>query len=350
MRPNLAVKIGQLKLKNPVLVASGTFGYAEEFSDFIDLKKLGAMVSKTITLKPRQGNLPPRTCETPSGMLNSIGLENPGVEVFLKEKLPRLKRYGAPVIVSIASESGPGEFVELAERLDKVSAVAAIELNISCPNIGYRLSVIGYRRKPNNPCLPAGRENRTPSLISQDARATYAVVKAVRKVTKKTLITKLSPNVTDITEIALAAERAGSDAVAMVNTFIGMSIDIASRRPKVAAITGGLSGPAIRPIALRMVWEASRKIKIPIIGMGGIMDTSSALEFFLAGASAIALGTVNFVNPAAAGEVLAGVKEYLIKNNIKDIKALTGGMVTPRLRGCPATVIASSEGAKQFRF
>ena len=305
--PNLSINIGKLKLKNPVMVASGTFGYAEEFREFMDLKQLGAIVSKTITLNPRQGNPAPRTCETPAGMLNSIGLENPGLEVFLKEKLLFLKKIGVPLIISIASEEGPEEFVTLARRLDKVKEVAAIELNISCPNIkGLRGKGQGLR------------------MISQDSKATYDLVKVVRKATKKTLITKLSPNVTDVTEIALAAEKAGSDAISLINTITAMAIDIQKRKPKIAAVTGGLSGPAIRPIAVRMVWEVYQKIKIPIIGMGGIMDTLSALEFFISGATAISIGTANFINPKVSLEILEGLKKYLIKNKIKDIKNLIG--------------------------
>ena len=311
---NLKVKIGKLQLKNPVMVASGTFGYAEEFKDLIDLRKLGAIVTKTITLKPRQGNPPPRTCETPAGMLNSIGLENPGIEKFMQEKLPFLKKTGVPIIVSIASESDTDEFITLARRLDKIGEISAIELNISCPNIksqqkNHRLSTIDHR------------------LISQDAKATYEVVKAVRNVTRKTLITKLSPNVTDITEIALAAESAGTDAVALINTLLGMSINIKTRKPKIAMVTAGLSGPAIRPVAVRMVWEVYQKVKIPIIGMGGIMDIESALEFFLAGASAISVGTANFINPKTTIDIIAGLKKYLEKHKISGIKALVGSLI-----------------------
>lgn len=313
MTPNLKVNIGKLELKNPVLVASGTFGYAEEFKDFIDLRKLGAIVTKTITIKPRAGNPPPRTCETPAGMLNSIGLENPGLEGFIQKKLPFLKKIGVPIIVSIASEGGTEEFTALVKRLDKIKEVAAMELNISCPNI--RPQVSGGRRNADD-----GR------LISQDSSATYAVVKAVRKVTKKTLITKLSPNVTDITAIALAAERAGSDAVSLINTLTGMSINVKTGKPKIAAITAGLSGPAIRPVALRMVWEVCQKIKIPVIGMGGIMDTVSALEFFLAGASAVSIGTANFINPRTTIEIISGLKEYLIQHKISDIGKLVGSL------------------------
>jgi dihydroorotate dehydrogenase (NAD+) catalytic subunit len=302
MAPNLSVTIGKLKLKNPVMVASGTFGYAEEFADFIDLKKLGAIVTKTITLKPRRGNPSPRTCETPSGMLNSIGLENPGLETFIREKLPALKAIGVPVMVSIASEEDPQEFVALAKRLDSIREVAAIELNISCPNL------------------------KSSTLISQDPKATHDLVRRVRRVTKKTLITKLSPNVTDITEIALAAQAAGSDALALVNTLTGMSIDVNSRRPRIAAVTAGLSGPAIRPMAVRMVWEVYRKVKIPIIGMGGIIDTSSALEFFIAGATAVSIGTANFINPGVSLEVIEGIKKYLQKNKISSIRTLIGSL------------------------
>jgi len=302
---DLAVNIGKLKLKNPVMVASGTFGYAEEFKDFIDLRKLGAIVTKTITFKPRQGNPPARTCETPAGLLNSIGLENPGIGVFIKEKLPALRKIGVPVIVSIASEAGYEEFAELASRLDKIKEIAAIELNISCPNI-----------------------RGLPLLISQDPNSTYEVVKAVRKVTKKTLITKLSPNVTDISKIALAAEKAGSNALSLINTITAMSIDIDTRRPRLGAVTGGLSGPGIRPIAVRMVWEVYQKVCIPIIGMGGIIDAPSALEFIFAGATAVAVGTANFVNPGITVEIIEGIKRYLIKNKIQDIRNLIGAVKT----------------------
>ena len=300
---DLSVHIGKLRLKNPVMVASGTFGYAEEFSDFMDLKQLGAVVTKSITLNPRRGNPMPRTCETPAGMLNSIGLENPGLEVFLQEKLKPLKKIGIPLIVSISSEDDPQEFITLAKRLDKIKEVAAIELNISCPNLH------GFR------------------LIAQDPKATYAVVKSVRGVTRKTVVTKLSPNVADIVEIAIAAERAGSDALSLINTLPGLSIDIEKKRPKIASITGGLSGPAIRPIAVRMVWEAYQKVKIPIIGTGGIMDAPTAIEFFLAGATAVSVGTANFVNPKATIEIIKGIKQYLIKNKIKNIKSLIGSLL-----------------------
>lgn len=303
MQTNLSVSLGKLKLKNPVMVASGTFGYSEEFADFIDLRRLGALVTKTITLKPRQGNPPGRTCETPAGMLNSIGLENPGLEVFIRDKMPLLKKSGIPVIVSIASESGPDEFVTLTRRLDKINSVSAIELNISCPNLKHT------------------------KLISQDAKATYESVRAVRLATRKPLVVKLSPNVTDITEIAQAAEGAGADAVSLINTLTGMAIDVKLRRPKIASITGGLSGPAIRPVAVRMVWEVYQKVKVPIIGMGGIIDVSSALEFLLAGASAVSVGTANFINPKVTIEIVDGLKKYLQDNNFRSISKLTGLLV-----------------------
>ena len=306
MNPKIGVKIGRLALKNPVMVASGTFGYAEEFADFLDLKKLGAVVSKTITVSPRQGNIPPRTCETPAGLINSIGLENPGLDAFIEEKLPVLKKSGIPIIVSIASEGEPEEFIMLAKRLDKLSAVSALELNISCPNVEH-----------------FGRNLKT-KLISQDPKATYEIVRSVRKATDKPLITKLSPNVTDIVQIALAAQNGGSDALALINTVQGMSIDTRTRKPNIAMVTGGLSGPAIRPIAVRMVWEVYRKVKIPIIGMGGIMDTPSALEFFIAGARAVSVGTANFIEPGVSIEIVAGIKKYLAENKMSSIKDLVG--------------------------
>jgi dihydroorotate dehydrogenase (NAD+) catalytic subunit len=304
-KPNLSVKIGSLDLKNPVMVASGTFGYAQEFKDLIDVRKLGAIVTKTITARARQGNLPPRTCETPAGLLNSIGLENPGIDKFIQEKLPFLKKLGIPVIVSIAAEETPDEFAMLVKKLDQVSEVAAIELNISCPNL---------------------QKNK---LIAQDPQATLELVSAVRKLTTKCLITKLSPNVASITEIALAAQEAGSDALALINTLGGMSIDVNKRIPKLGAWVGGLSGPAIRPVAVKMVWEAYNKIKIPIIGMGGIMDTSSALEFFIAGATAVSVGTANFVDPQVSLEIIDGLQQYMLDNHMQNLSQLTG-----RLKAC----------------
>ncbi len=305
MKPNLSVRLGNLDLKNPVLVASGTFGYAQEFKDLVDLKKLGAIVTKTITLKSRPGNLSPRTCETPCGLLNSIGLENPGIDGFISQKLPFLKKIGIPIIVSIAAEESPEEFVVLVEKLNLIKEIAALELNISCPNL---------------------QKNK---LIAQDAAETFALVSQLRKITTKCLITKLSPNVTSIVEIAQAAQNAGSDALALINTLGGMCIDIKKRTPKIGSWVGGLSGPAIRPIALKMVWETYNKIKIPIIGMGGIIDTESALEFFIAGASAISVGTANFVNPRVSLEIIEGLSKYMREHEIQNFNSLTG-----KLKAC----------------
>ncbi|MBM3254339.1 MAG: dihydroorotate dehydrogenase, partial [Candidatus Omnitrophica bacterium] len=259
---DLSVKIGKLILKNPVLVASGTFGYGKEYKDLIGINKLGAFVTKTITLKPREGNLPPRIVETPSGILNSIGLENCGLEVFIKEKLPFLKTLKTAFVVSIAGYTKE-EFSKLAKQLED-EGVKAFELNISCPNIEYRKGKLNF---------------------SQDAKSTYAVVKEVKKSTKLTVITKLSPNVTDISEIAKSAEEAGSDAMSLINTILGMAVDIDTKKPLLGNITGGLSGPAVKPVALRVVWEVYNSVKIPIIGMGGIMDANDAIEFIISGAS-----------------------------------------------------------------
>lgn len=299
VKPNLKVKIGGLELKNPVIVASGTFGSGEEYGKLVDLDKLGAIVTKSVTLKPREGNIPPRVVETRSGMLNSIGLQNDGVAAFIRDKIPFLSRVKAAVIVSIAAHRVE-DYAAIAGKLDKIKWVDAIEINISCPNVKGGLE---FAREP-------------------DSAAT--VVGAVRRATKKPVITKLSPNVKDITEIAMAAEDAGSDAVSLVNTFTGMAIDIDARRPVLGNVVGGLSGPAIKPVALRMVWETAKKVKIPVIGIGGIMDHEDALEFIIAGASAIQVGTANFVNPKAAAEIIVGIEGYMRKEKIKNIKELTG--------------------------
>jgi dihydroorotate dehydrogenase (NAD+) catalytic subunit len=299
---NLSVSLGKLKLTNPVMVASGTFGYGQEYKDLVPLKKLGAIITKTITLKPRCGNSAARIVETYQGIINSIGLENPGIEVFFQEKLPFLQKIGVPIIVSISADKAT-RFAELARRLSTIKAIAALELNLSCPNVGKK------------------------DLVSQDARATYQVVKAVRKATKLTVISKLSPNVTDITTIAKAAKDAGSDVLSLVNTFFALAVDINTRRPKLGNITGGLSGPAIKPQALWMVREVFQTVKIPIIGMGGIMNTQDALEFIICGASAIAVGTANFVHPRTTVEIITGIKRYLKKNKIKDIKKLVGSFL-----------------------
>lgn len=299
MKPDLKVKIGRLELKNPVMVASGTFGSGEEYKDLLDLNKIGAIVTKSITLKSREGNTPPRIVETPSGMLNSIGLQNDGIEVFIKEKIPFLKTIRSAVIVSIAAHS-INDYGKLAERLDDIKRVDALEINISCPNVKGGLE------------------------FSRDPFSAFEVVNAVRRKTKKTVIVKLSPNVTDIAAIAAAAEDAGADAVSLVNTFTGMAVDIDTKRPVLGNIVGGLSGPAIKPIALRMVWEVFKKVRIPVIGMGGIMDSDDALEFIITGASAVEVGTANFVNPKAAVEIAGGIEAHMRKNKIKNMKGLIG--------------------------
>jgi len=297
----LKVKIGKIKLKNPVMAASGTFGYAKEFEELVHLGEIGAIITKTITLNPRQGNFMPRICETSAGMLNAIGLQNEGIDDFIKEKMPYLSKIGTPIIVSM-SGNNIDEFFILARRLDKVKNISGIELNISCPNI------------------------KSKGLVAQDAKETYEVVKAVRKVTNKTIITKLSPNVTDIVEIAESAESAGSDAVSLVNTFLGMAIDIDTRKSKLSNITGGLSGPCIKPIAVRMVYEVSKNINIPVIGIGGIMNSDDAIEFMLAGAAAIQVGTANFIEPGICGKIVKGIEAYLKKHKIEKIEDIVGNL------------------------
>lgn len=299
----ISVKIGKIKLKNPVLVASGTFGCGEEFKDIIDLSQLGAIITKTVTLMPRQGNPMPRTIETPCGMLNSIGLKNDGIKDFISSKIPFLSKVGTKVIASVAGQS-PEEFKKITGILDREKAIDGIELNISCPNIKGKTK-----------------------LISQDPKATYKAVRAARLATSKTLITKLSPNVTDIVQVARAAQEAGSDALSLINTIFAMSINLNKKRPSLANIVGGLSGPAIKPVALYMVYQVAQKIKLPIIAMGGITVLEDALEFILAGASAVAVGTGNFINPKASIEIAEGINRYLIKNKIKDIKKLSGALI-----------------------
>ena len=295
----LAVDIAGLKMKTPVTTASGTFGFGLEFTDFLDLEKVGAITVKGTTLAPRAGNKGQRVVETPSGILNCIGLENPGSDYFLKETLPKLKKYNVPVIVNIDASS-PEEYGELAAKLD-VKGVDAVEINVSCPNIKDGGLVFGT-----------------------NAKSMAQVVKEVKKSTSKVVITKLSPNVTSITEMAKAAEDAGTDALSLINTLIGMKIDIHRQRPVLGNVTGGLSGPCIRPVAVRMCYEVAQAVKVPIIGMGGIMCAEDAIEFFLAGASAIAVGTANFVNPAIAETISPGILEYMDRHNIKKVQDMIG--------------------------
>jgi dihydroorotate dehydrogenase (NAD+) catalytic subunit len=302
---NLEVCIGKLRLKNPVMTASGTFGYGEEYAEFIDLNRLGAVVVKGLSLTPKEGNPTPRIVETPSGMLNSIGLQNIGIERFITDKIPFLKQFNTAVIVNFFGDSIE-EYCEAAERLSCADGIHALEMNISCPNKQAGWSIFGT-----------------------DPKVTYDVVSAVRKKTDLTLMVKLSPNVTDIALMAKVAEDAGADALSVINTITGMAIDIQTRKPKLANVRGGLSGPAIRPIAVRMVYEVKQAVKIPIIGLGGIMNSDDAIEFIIAGATAIAVGTANFVNPLAAVEILDGMIGYMKMHGIEDIGSLTGTVNAP---------------------
>jgi dihydroorotate dehydrogenase (NAD+) catalytic subunit len=295
----LAVDIAGIRMKTPVMTASGTFGSGPEYADFVDLNKIGAIVVKGTTLEPRGGNKGRRIAETPAGMLNCIGLENPGVDEFVGHILPGLAGYDVPIIVNIAGRTAD-EFGELAARLS-VPGVAGLELNISCPNVKEGGIAFGT-----------------------DCASAAAVVRAVRKSTALPVITKLSPNVTDIVSIAKAAEAEGSDAISLINTLLGMAIDIHKWRPVLGNVTGGLSGPAIKPVALRMVWQVARAVKCPVIGLGGIMTASDAIEFLLAGASAVAVGTANFVNPRASVEIAEGIKDYLVERGLKSVSELVG--------------------------
>lgn len=286
------------------MTASGTFGYGREFAELLDLNRLGAIVVKGLSLAPTPGNPPPRIAETPSGMLNAIGLENVGLEAFLAEKLPFLRTLETPAIVNIYGKT-EGEYVELAERLDGVDGVAALEVNISCPNVKAGGVAFGV-----------------------NAAAAAALVSAVRARTRLPLMVKLSPNVTDVTEIARAVEGAGADIVSLINTITGMAIDIRTRRSRIANLTGGLSGPAIRPVALRMVWQVARAVAVPVVGLGGILTAEDALEFLVAGASAIQVGTANFVNPRASVEIVEGIAAYMSAHGFSRMAELVGSLET----------------------
>ncbi len=300
--PDLRVSLGRIHLRNPVLVASGTFGYGEEYKDLVDPGKLGGIITKTVTLKPRKGNPPPRLAETPAGLLNSIGLENPGVEVFLKEKLPHLKRLETRIIVNIAGEKKT-EYLYLAEKLGRNEGIDALEVNISCPNV-----------------------EKGGLIFGTSADFAFSLVKGLKQATDLPLIVKLTPNVTDITEIAQAAEEAGAEVLSLINTVLGMAIDVNTRKPKLGAITGGLSGPAIRPVAVRMVRQTFQKVDLPLIGMGGIMSAEDALEFILAGASAVAVGTANFLDPTVSLKIVEGLRQYLKKGGIHSFQSLVGNL------------------------
>lgn len=300
---DLSCDLGFLKLRNPLIAASGTFGYGLEMEPFLPLEALGAFVVKGLYLKPRAGNRPPRLVETFGGLINSIGLQGIGIEAFIETVLPFLKKYDTPLIVNVCGESDE-EYAAVVNRLEKEEGIAAYELNISCPNVK--------------------RDGLCPAL---SAEATYAIVKLVRKESRRPLITKLSPNVTDIVSIALAAEEAGSDAVSLINTILAMAVDPDTRKPLLANIFGGLSGPAIKPIALRMVFQVAQKIKIPVIGGGGIMTGRDAIEFLLVGAKAVQIGTANLIDPQASLRIIQEMKEYCLAHNIKKISELVGGLI-----------------------
>jgi dihydroorotate dehydrogenase (NAD+) catalytic subunit len=303
--PELSVDIGGIRLQNPVMTASGTFGYAMEFKSLIDLNRLGCAIVKGLSLSPSKGNPPPRIVETPCGMLNAIGLENVGLKAFIEKKIPFLSRLEIPVLANIYGHTLDA-YARLAERLDEVEALAGIEINISCPNVKQGGVAFGT-----------------------DARMAHQVVQAVRSRYHGYMMVKLSPNVTDIVEIARSVEDAGADGISLINTLTGMAIDIHSRKPKIANITGGLSGPAIRPVAVRMVWQVARAVKVPVIGIGGIMSAEDALEFIIAGATAVQVGTANFVNPRATMDIVDGLVNYLEANGIASINELIGSIRIP---------------------
>lgn len=300
---DLRVTIGGVVFKNPVLTASGTFGYGKEFAPYVNLHHLGGVVVKGISLEPRRGNPPPRIVETAGGMLNAIGLENVGLDRFIAEKMPYLREIGARVIVNILGDSLE-EYQALAQRLSEVAGISGLEVNISCPNV-----------------------KKGGVAFGTDPAMAEAVTRAVCAHTTLPVIVKLSPNVTDITLIAKGVEAGGAQAVSLINTLLGMAIDVKTRRPRLANIVGGLSGPAIKPIALRMVWQVAQAVKIPVIGIGGITTTEDALEFLLAGATAVEVGTANFVNPRASEEIVEGLGRYVLENRLEGIREVIGGLV-----------------------
>ncbi len=300
--PALGVEIGSMKMANPVMTASGTFGYGEEFADLLDISSLGAYIVKGTTLNPRQGNDYPRMAETPSGMLNAVGLQNKGVDYFASEIYPRIRRQGSNLVVNISGNT-PEEYAEAARRLAALDDVAALEVNISCPNVKQGGLAFG---------------------TTTDGAG--SVTRAVRAAWPRTLIVKLSPNVTDITEIARAAEAEGADSVSLINTLMGMAVDVERRRPCLSTVTGGLSGPAVRPVAVRMVWQTAKAVKIPVIGLGGIASGRDAMEFILAGATAVQVGTANFLNPAVCSEVIAYIADYCRRHGVASVSELVGAL------------------------
>lgn len=299
---DLSVKIGGLQMKNPVMTASGTFGYGEEYADFIDISKIGGIIVKGTTLAHREGNPYPRMAETPSGMLNCVGLQNKGVDYFIEHIYPRIQSVDTNMIVNV-SGSCIDDYVATAEKINALDKIPAIELNISCPNVKQGGMAFGTT------CSGAA-----------------SVVEAVRKAYKKTLIVKLSPNVTNIAEIAQAAEGAGADSVSLINTLMGMAIDAERMTPVLSTVTGGLSGPCVKPVALRMVWQVAKAVKIPVIGLGGIMNATDAVEFFLAGASAVEIGTANFIDPSVTLKVVEGINDYLERHGCKSVSEIVGAL------------------------
>lgn len=300
---DLSVKLGEIKLKNPVLTASGTFGYGEEYSDFINLDNLGGVIIKGTTATAREGNPYPRMAETPMGMLNAVGLQNKGVDAFIKDTWPRIKQYNTHFFVNV-SGSTVEEYVETAQKVADVNEIPGIELNISCPNVKEGGMAFG---------------TSCPSAV--------AVTEAVRKVYPGHLMVKLSPNVTDVTEIAKGVEGAGADSVSLINTLLGMAIDAETRKPVLSTVTGGLSGPCVKPVALRMVWQVASSVNIPVVGLGGISSARDAIEFLLAGATAIQVGTANFREPDVTQNIVAGIADYLKRHNLSDLSGITGGLI-----------------------
>ena len=301
-KPDLSVNVAGIALRNPVMTASGTFGYGEEFSAYVNLETIGAFVTKGLSLKPRAGNPTPRIVETPGGMLNAIGLQNVGIDAFIAKKIPFVRSVNTPCIANFFGDT-IDEYAEMTRRLDEIPEVVALEMNISCPNVKQGGIVFGT-----------------------DPACAASVVAACRAATKKPLIVKLSPNVTDVVSMAKACVDAGADSLSLINTLIGMAIDLKKRRPVLANVTGGFSGPAIKPVALRMVWQVARAVKVPIIGIGGIMNATDALEFILAGATAVQVGTASFINPGAAQTIVEEMEAWLAANGVADIKTLIGAL------------------------
>jgi dihydroorotate dehydrogenase (NAD+) catalytic subunit len=300
IRPGMQVDIGGLIIKNPVMTASGTFGYGEEYAPYLDIRRLGAIIAKGISLQPRAGNMPPRIMETPCGMLNAVGLENPGVHAFIKDKLPFLRGFDVPLIANVFAET-IDDFKKLTELLSEAKEVAALEINISCPNV-----------------------KKGGIIFGSDPDMAHSVTREVKCLTDLPVIIKLTPNVTDICLIAESVEDGGADAISLINTLTGMSVDIERRIPHLANVTGGLSGPAIKPVALRMVWQVAKRVEVPVIGIGGIVNASDAIEFLIVGARAVQVGTANFINPSATLDIIDGIEEYLKRHNMADINDLIG--------------------------